>query len=338
MLAVLSLAPLSLHAKCQYLPNGRLELRAPAGNLLVSTTGTDSVEVQVSNRQVTVQETCERDKVTITGKAPTSIGIPDWKITVPRGITLDLSTQGGSIQVADTDGEALLRTSGGKVTAGNIGGNALIYGTEVRTGNIGGNAELRGLGGRLQLGDIGGSAEFHTPGGDITAGIVKGTVKATMESGSISIREAVGNVVVTTKEGDITSEYVRGSFDGKTESGNIHLEKVGSWGQGVYGSWGYLLPARAKQSGRRSSRHGGSGIGKYNYVRAEGNEGQFRRRRDKPAMSTKSILSNIPLKAPINAFNKLIPGGPEKQTFEVNKGGNAIRLRTSSGTIRIMQN
>ena len=65
-----SLAPLSLFAKCQISPDGRLELRAPAGNLLVSTTGTDSVEVQVSNRQVTVQETCERDKVTITGKAP----------------------------------------------------------------------------------------------------------------------------------------------------------------------------------------------------------------------------------------------------------------------------
>ena len=35
MLPVLSLAPLSLHAKCPISPNGRLELRAPAGNLLV---------------------------------------------------------------------------------------------------------------------------------------------------------------------------------------------------------------------------------------------------------------------------------------------------------------
>ena len=338
MLAVLSLAPLSLHAKCQISPNGRLELRAPAGNLLVSTTGTDSVEVQVSNRQVTVQETCERDKVTITGKAPTSIGIPDWKITVPRGITLDLSTQGGSIQVADTDGEALLRTSGGKVTAGNIGGNALIYGTEVRTGNIGGNAELRGLGGRLQLGDIGGSAEFHTPGGDITAGIVKGTVKATMDSGSISIREAIGNVVVTTKEGDITSEYVRGSFDGKTESGNIHLEKVGSWVKaftGVGDIFFRLVPNNLAGDLHVTAE---AALGNITMYVPKAMKASFDVVVEKPAMSTKSILSNIPLKAPINAFNKLIPGGPEKQTFEVNKGGNAIRLRTSSGTIRIMQN
>src|SRR5262245_32264742 len=126
--SVVLLVPLSLLAKCPISANGRLELRAPAGNLLVETTGTDSVEVEVSNRQVAVQENCDRDTVTITGKAPANIGIPDWKIRVPRSITLDLSTQGGNIQVADTDGEALLRTSGGKVIAGHIKGNALIKG------------------------------------------------------------------------------------------------------------------------------------------------------------------------------------------------------------------
>ena len=119
----------TLFAKCPIAADGRLVLRAPAGNLFLETTGTDSVEVEVSNRQVAVQETCGRDTVEVSATAPASIGIPDWKIRVPKGVTLDLSTQGGSIQIADTDGEALLRTSGGKVTAGNIKGNALIIGT-----------------------------------------------------------------------------------------------------------------------------------------------------------------------------------------------------------------
>src|SRR5262245_55380009 len=119
MLPVALLLPLSLFAKCPITADGRLVLRAPAGNLQVDTTGTDSVDVEVSNRQVNLQETCRKEAVEISATAPTTIGIPDWKIRVPRGVTLDLSTQGGSIQIADTDGEALLRTLGGKVTAGN---------------------------------------------------------------------------------------------------------------------------------------------------------------------------------------------------------------------------
>ena len=334
--AVVSLLPISLFAKCPISPNGRLELRAPAGNLEVDTTGTDSVEVSVNNRQVTIQENCERDKVTVSGKAPTRIGIPDWKIRVPRGVTLDLSTQGGSIQVADTDGEALLRTSGGKVTTGNIKGNALFIATEVRAGNIGGNAELRGIGGRLQVGDVGGNAEFYTEGGDITAGLVKGSVKAEMKGGSITIRESNGNVVVTTREGDIISNYVHGSFDGKTESGNIRIEKAGSWVKAFTGLGDIFF--RLVPNNLAGDLHvtAEAAIGNITMYVPKAMKASFDVVVEKPALRTRSILADIP-KVPINAFKSLIPGGPEKQTFEVNKGGNAIKLRTSSGQIHIMQ-
>jgi hypothetical protein len=336
ILAATLLLPVSLFAKCPISSNGRLELRAPAGNLEVDTTGTDSIEVSVNKPQVTIQEFCDRDKVVITGKAPSSIGIPDWKIRVPRGVTLDLSTQGGNIQVGDTDGEALLRTSGGKVTAGNIKGNALFHATEVRAGNIGGNAELRGIGGRLQVGDVGGNAEFYTQGGDITAGVVKGSVKAEMDSGSITIRESNGNVVVTTREGDIVSNYVHGSFDGRTESGNIRIEKAGSWVKAVTGLGDIFF--RLVPNNLAGDLHvtAEAAIGNITMYVPKAMKASFDVVVEKPALRTKSILSDIP-KVPINALKSLIPGGPEKQTFEVNKGGNAIKLRTSSGTIRIMQ-
>jgi len=68
------LLPLSLFAKCPITPNGRLVVRAPAGNLQVDTTGTDSVDIEVSNRQVTVQETCRKETVDISATAPASIG------------------------------------------------------------------------------------------------------------------------------------------------------------------------------------------------------------------------------------------------------------------------
>src|SRR5436190_22388486 len=158
VLPAVLLLPFNLFGKCPISPTGTLELLAPAGNLIVDTTGTDSVDVEVSNRLVILKETCGRDLVTITATTTGMTGLPDWKIRVPKGVSLDLSTQGGSIQVADTDGrETKLRTSGGRVTTGVIKGNALIVANEVRTQDIGGNAELRGTGGKLHVGNVGGN-------------------------------------------------------------------------------------------------------------------------------------------------------------------------------------
>ena len=49
------------------MPHRRIpELLAPAGNLIVDTTGTDSVEVEVSSSKVVLNQTCGRDLVTVT--------------------------------------------------------------------------------------------------------------------------------------------------------------------------------------------------------------------------------------------------------------------------------
>jgi len=329
------LLPLSLFAKCPITPNGRLVVRAPAGNLQVDTTGTDSVDIEVSNRQVTVQETCRKETVDISATAPASIGIPDWKIRVPKGVTLDLSTQAGTIQIADTDAEALLRTSGGKVTAGNIRGNMLIVGTEVRTGNIGGNAEVRGLGGRIQLGDIGGNAEFKTEGGDITAGLVKGHVKAQLGSGSFIIRESNGDVVVTTEAGDIKSDYIRGSFDGKTDSGNIRIERAGSWVKAVTNVGDIFF--RLSPANYSGDLHvtAEAALGNITMYVPKAMKATIDAVIEKPPLNGKSrIFSDFALKG-TGAIKGLLPGGPDRQGATVNGGGNNIKVRTSTGTINI---
>jgi len=341
-LPVLMLLPLSLFGKCPISPNGTLELRAPAGNLIVDTSGTDTVEVEVSNRQVTVQEDCQPNRVIIITKTPTVAGIPDWKIRVPRGVTLDLSTQAGSIQVGDTDGsDAFLRTSGGKVTTGNIKGNALIYATEVKTGDIGGNAELRGLGGRLRVGDVGGNAEFVTTGGDITTGLIRGRVKATSQSGSITIRESNGDVIVTTLEGDITSNYIHGAFDGRTESGNIRLEGVGSWVHALTGVGDIFVRLIPEKLGGDLHVNAEAALGNITMYVPLKMKATIDAIIDKPAMKTKQIFSDFPfkaaIKAPINGLRSLIPGGPEQQGVVLNGGGNNVKLRTSAGTIHIMK-
>ena len=330
------LFPLTLFAKCPIAPDGRLVLRAPAGNLLVDTTGTDSVEVEVSNRQVVVQEICRREAVEVSATAPASIGIPDWKIRVPRGVTLDLSTQGGSIQIMDTDGEALLRTSGGKVTAGNIKGNALIMGTEVRTGQYRRQRGNRRAGRAVELGDVGGNAEFKTPGGDITVGLVSGQVKATVESGSITIRESNGDVVITTEAGDIKSEYIRGSFDGRTDSGNIRIDRAGSWVKAITGVGDIffsLVPTNLAGDLHVTAE---AAFGNITIYVPKAMKATIDAVIEKPPLNGKGrIFSDFALKAPVNALMGLLPGGPERQGATVNGGGNNIKVRTSVGTISI---
>lgn len=334
--------------KCPISPRGTLELRAPAGNITVDTTGVDTVEVEVSNRQVVLQEICGRDTVSVTATVPTVIGVPDWTVRVPKTVLLDVSTQGGSIQVGDSDGpEVRLRTSGGRVVTGNIKGSALIVANDVRTGDIGGNAELRGEGGRLQVGNVGGDALFSTSGGDISTGLVKGRVKADTESGSVTIRESNGDVIVSTLEGDITSNYVRGGFDGKTDSGNIRLEYVGSWVKAItnVGDIFFRLVPE-KLSGNLSIR-AESALGNITMYLPEKISATFEAVIDRPAFNAKRIFTEFPGNVTNSAINglkglvpgnrasdqRLIPGGPERYNAVVAGGTNSIKARTSAGTI-----
>jgi hypothetical protein len=347
------LLPFNLFGKCPISPNGTLELLAVAGNLVVETTGSDSVEVEVLSPKVILKETCERDLVRVTSTMSGMTGLPDWKIRVPKGVSLDLSTQGGSIQVMDTDGrETKLRTSGGLVTTGGIKGNVLIVASEVRTLDIGGNAELRGQGGKLQVGNVGGDALFFTTGGDITTGIVKGKVRADTGSGSITIRESNGDVIVSTQEGDITSDFVHGAFDGKTENGNIRLERVGGWVHALTGVGDIFFKLVPKTLTGDLHIKAKAGLGNITMYLPEKLSATVNAIVDKPALNAKRIVSDFavkPVGGALNGIRGLIPGvggteaqrsfigGPEQERTVINGGSNNVSAQTTAGTIRILK-
>jgi hypothetical protein len=349
VLPAVLILPLSLFGKCPISPNGRLELLAPAGNLLVETTGSDSVEVEVSSRQVTLNETCtSKDLVNITGTMSSASGLPEWKIRVPRGISLDLSTQGGSISVGDTDGrETFLRTSGGRVTTGLIKGKALIRANDVRTGNIGGDVEIRGEGGRLQVGNVDGNAEFNSKGGDIITGIVKGSVKADTGSGSVTIRESNGDVLVSTQAGDISSSYVHGSFDGKTDSGNIRLDRVGSWVHAFTGVGDIVFKLVPTSLTGDFHVKAEARIGSITMYVPEKINATISSLIERPSFNGSRIINELkgPTKGAANAImglvpgraKALVPGGPETDQYVLGNGANQMKLRASSGTIRILK-
>src|SRR6185436_12210792 len=80
------LLPLPLFARCPISPNGMLVVRAPAGNVQVELSGSDAIEVDVSDKQIHVQESCGADNVVLEGNDIRTNGIPQWRIRAPKGV------------------------------------------------------------------------------------------------------------------------------------------------------------------------------------------------------------------------------------------------------------
>jgi DUF4097 and DUF4098 domain-containing protein YvlB len=128
-----------------------------------------------------------------------------FDITVPEKYNVDLRTAGGSITVADLQGEVHCSTSGGSIKLGDIKG-------AVWSSTSGGSISLTGSVG---------SAELSTSGGNINIGYVDGTVEASTSGGSINIEQAKAAVSASTSGGGIHVKEVMGSINGSTSGGSI---------------------------------------------------------------------------------------------------------------------
>jgi DUF4097 and DUF4098 domain-containing protein YvlB len=364
LLATFLLFAPSLFAKCPVPPGATLVVRAPVGNLMVDTSGVDSVDVQVNNRQIEVKETCGKEVVEITGNAPAQMQETiEWKIVVPRSVHLDLVTLAGSINVGNTDANATLRTTGGAVVAGEIKGRAAIItqGGMIKSGNIGGDAELRSQGGSLEVGNVAGNAEFQTASGPIVAGVMNGRVNAKTAGGSITIREARGDLVANTDAGDIsvgdargidaktaggniTGRRVRGPFQGHTESGDVRVESAAAWVEASTGFGNVFIRMVPENLEGDLHMDVQSGVGDVIVYLPEKMKAMVEATVERPAFEARRIFSDFPM-------NSIAPGRvqglaptpgraymPLRSQTLLNGGGNRVRLHTSLGKIEIRKN
>jgi hypothetical protein len=334
--AALLIVPAVLLAKCPIAPTGTLEVSAPAGNLIVDTTGKDSVEVEISNKFIP-QETCGGNRVVVKAESMSTREIPDWKIRVPRTVTLDLTTFAGSITLGDTDGSVILRTTGSHVITGNIKGDAAVVtqGGRIHAKDIGGKAELRSQGGSLTVGNIGGDAHLTTIGGDIEAGVVSGNVEAGTGGGNIRIRQSNGRVNADTEVGSIIVTHVRGPFTGNTKSGEIRIEQAGSRIVATTGQGDISIKLAPDVAGDHSIDVS-AGMGDIILYLPAKLKASIDALIARSAFGTKRFFSNFPGNALIPRGGRAqTPGGPEQVFRELNGGGQLVRARTSSGTITI---
>jgi hypothetical protein len=129
----------------------------------------------------------------------------EYRVTVPREFSVDLSTSGGPIAVGDLKGEVDARTSGGSLSFGRIDG-------PVRGSTSGGSISLEGSRGKAVL---------RTSGGGIRVEDVDGEVVAETSGGSVEVRRARGRVSAHTSGGEVMIRETSGAVDASTSGGNV---------------------------------------------------------------------------------------------------------------------
>jgi DUF4097 and DUF4098 domain-containing protein YvlB len=346
-------------AKCPIPDGGTLVIRAGAGDIHVDTSSRDSsVDVQVDNNAVQVQEICLKDVAQYIGNVPDQPGaVVAWRIVAPKTVNLDLVTQAGNITVGDVDANVVLRTAGGFVTAGNIKGRASLttQGGFIKSGNIGGDAELRSQGGTLEVGDIGGDADLFTNAGFIRASnitgqvdaqggrsisIVKaGSVKANA-TGDISIGDA-SRINAKSGGGNITSRRVRGPFQGRTEAGDIRLDSAGAWVEASTGTGNIfvrLVPENFDGDLHMNLQAGTGDVTVYLPSRLRASIDASVQRAAFQAQQIISEFPPVPPRPPAQGLGTNRFYAATHSQFVSNSGGNKIVLNTGLGKITIRKN
>ncbi len=161
-----------------------------------------------------------------------------YVISIPANYSLDVSTGAGDIQTSDIGGRVLLQTQGGNVTTGRIIYRGIQVGSDppvarimsqgghIKVQDVSGDLDAFTAGGHIMVGNIAGNAKLHTGGGHIRAGKIKGTARLETDGGNITVGEAGIYVAVRTGGGQIDFGEVHGSVHAQTGGGGIRVISV----------------------------------------------------------------------------------------------------------------
>jgi TonB family protein len=189
-----------------------------------------------------------------------------FEVAVPPGYGVEVKTEAGDIESQDIGGTALLNTEGGNIRTGRIGFGlhrvisgrpvahletqgghiqvqdvagdltAFTAGGYVNVENVNGDASLKSGGGHIRAGQIGGKADLETDGGNITVGQAASYVSVRTGGGQIDFGEVRGSVHAETGGGGIRIIYVSGPMEVESSGGSICLTRVAGTVQAATGS------------------------------------------------------------------------------------------------------
>lgn len=148
-----------------------------------------------------------------------------FAVKVPLKFNLDIKTLGGSIRVAELEGELRAQTNGGDIRTGNLLGPVRVStaGGMIALGNIGRSVKAQTAGGNVEVGNVGSWATITTGGGEIHTGVIDGPVTAQTAGGDIVLQAVAGPVQVETMGGQIHLGECGNSVRAQTAGGNIEV-------------------------------------------------------------------------------------------------------------------
>ncbi len=249
------------------------------------------------------------------------IGVAHLREAAAGHLVAKLETEGGHIQVLDVAGDLNAFTAGGHINAGNIAGDALLHsgGGHIRAGQIGGRADLQTDGGNITVGQAGSFVSVRTGGGQIDFGEVRGSVRAQTGGGGIRVMYVSGPLEVESSAGSICLTRVAGTVRAATAGGTIR-----AWiNPDAPSSGGAVHLAGASQL---TSGNGDIVVFLPRNLAADidatvESGGEHRIQAD-PGLSLTMV---VPTQG----------AGPVHATCKLNGGGAPLKLRSSSGTIRL---
>jgi DUF4097 and DUF4098 domain-containing protein YvlB len=150
----------------------------------------------------------------------------EFVVSVPRQMELvKIETDGGSIAVNGVSGRLEAETGGGSIKLDDIGGSVIAEtgGDYIDVGTVGGDVNLQTGGGRISVRSVKGKINASTGGGDMV--ILSGSQGAILEAGggNIQVKQCLGKLSVSTGGGNIDLGEIGGPVEIETGGGSIRV-------------------------------------------------------------------------------------------------------------------
>jgi len=149
-----------------------------------------------------------------------------FKVYVPKNVSTDLSTSGGSITLNTLSGTQKFRTSGGSLNVDNVSGkiDGGTSGGSIHLSNSSDDIDLHTSGGSIEAKNCKGKMELETSGGSLHLDDLDGTIDASTSGGHIDANNIKGELNASTSGGSIRMTNIAASLETSTSGGNISVE------------------------------------------------------------------------------------------------------------------
>ena len=154
-----------------------------------------------------------------------------YVILVPAKFDADVKTSGGSIKVADLNGDLKAHTSGGSLKFAHIRGpiDGHTSGGSIDVANSEGKVSIKTSGGSIKVNKHKGDVVAKTSGGGVSVEDVEGQVQASTSGGSVtaSLAKITGECRLETSGGGINVAVPGNAavdIDAKTNGGRVHSD------------------------------------------------------------------------------------------------------------------